>query len=137
MPPIAVPNGQCAIFGSLPFGGLDGGTPPQPRGLGNLSATVSDYTHFFVAQDAFAHVGVYARSGAVGQGQTLPVTITFNGTDVVGNPLPPVSVDFAFSGPPTPPLAVVLNIPAPVVQAPSGGAAPADPGSQTIQLPHN
>ena len=131
-----VPFGQCAVF-HVPISGLDGETPPVAQSLGSLNVTVDDYTNFFAALDAYGHVAVYARAGVLPQGSSKPVNATFNGTSLNGTALPAVAFGFEFSGPPAPPQAVVINVPTPVIQPPSGGFVPPDPGSATIDVPHS
>lgn len=128
MPNQQIPYGDLAQF-AIPTG-LDSGS--NPAALGSLTATVSDYTHFYGGISGTSYDLVPRTNLPVGVNTT--VTVTFNGTDKDGGTLPPAIVSLDFVGNVAAPLATSISVVAPVAGPNGGLLVPNDPGSATTTL---
>ena len=128
MPNQQILYGDLAQF-TIPTG-LDSSS--APAALGSLTATVSDYAHFYGGISGTSYDLVPRPNLPVGVNTT--VTVTFAGTDKNGGTLPPVAISLDFVGNVPAPLAVSLSVAAPIAGTNGGLLVPSDPGSATVTL---
>lgn len=126
----SVPYGQLAYF-VPPIEGQDSNGNTQV--LGSLTASIDDYTNFFVAFDQFNHLCVVPRANLPGNGAVTAANVTFAGTSANGTALPNVTVSFEFTGAPAPIQAATINVPTPTLANLPTTAT--DPGSATVSFP--
>lgn len=135
MSPISIPAGQWASFPVTNVIGLaSDGTTQLP--LTNRTATVDDYTKFFVAvTNGGGKLTIMGKTVlAAGTSEVHNLTINAKGSDGV-TPVAPATVQVTLNGPPPPPQAATITIQ-------DGGVAfgvpdsigPHDPGAGTVSF---